>query len=124
METTAGRAWSATASKADSRSAAGATSAAVGLVPVLTLPWAHPNRVRSKPDAKTSPQKNATTIAAPKRAREYLMDIEMTHLLVMGVPDEDSLETRMRRPTVSAVGRSQRILYQKADPTAFGLRMT
>src|SRR3954466_2832964 len=85
IETTAGRAWSATASKADSRSAAGATSAAVGLVAEpFTLPWGHPKRVRLNPDAKTSPQTNATTIAAPKRAREYLA-MDASHLLLEDV---------------------------------------
>ena len=40
-------------------------------LPSFTRLCAQPKRVRSKPDAKTSPQRNATTIAAPKRAREY-----------------------------------------------------
>src|ERR1051325_6319004 len=74
IETTAGRAWSATASNAVSVSAAEAICAGAGFV-ALTRPCAQLKCVRSKPEAKTRPQKNATTIAAPKRAREYRLDI-------------------------------------------------
>ena len=42
---------------------------------------AQPKCVRSKPDAKTRPHRKATTIAAPKRAREYLVDIWRTYLM-------------------------------------------
>src|SRR4051794_36435423 len=75
IETTAGPAGSATASNDDSRSAAGAISAAVGLFAEPTRPCAQPKRVRSKPDAKMSPHMNATTIAAPNFARVYFVVI-------------------------------------------------
>src|SRR5262249_37498456 len=47
-----------------------------GLVGVLTRPCAQLKCVRSNPDAKIKPQRNATTIAAPKRARVYRLDID------------------------------------------------
>src|SRR5438105_15498022 len=78
IDTTAGRAWSATASNAVSVSAADATCAGAGLVGDVTRDCAQLKRVRSKPDAKRSPQRNATTIAAAKPAREFLLLIEHT----------------------------------------------
>ncbi len=85
IETTAGRAWSATASNADSRSTAGATCDALGFVAFVepTRPCAQLKCVRSKPDAKISPQKNATTTAALKRAREKRLVIRQIYLREM-----------------------------------------
>src|ERR1700748_1411238 len=64
-------------------STAEATCAAVGFV-AATRPCAQLKRVRSNPLAKTRPQTKATTMAAPRRAREDPVGIRESHLLVKG----------------------------------------
>jgi hypothetical protein len=107
-------------------SAAGAICAALGLVGAFTRACAQLNRVRSNPDAKISPHRNATATAAPRRAREKRLDIldigSLTLRKVVGVnvvhrdgeasferfvslPVEPRTLTRTSRPTVSTVGR-------------------
>src|SRR5687768_1472817 len=74
IDTTLGVTWSAMASKALPVSASDCTCDDDGFDP-FEPSCANPNRVRSRLDAKRSPQTNAVTTATPRRTREKLVGI-------------------------------------------------
>src|ERR1044072_3725613 len=95
---------------------ANAGAGTCGALEVDTRPCAQLNLVRSNPEAKTRPQKNATATAAPKRARGKL-------LIGAYLPElfEDSIKTLIasqRFLQCSTWNRPKRLGNGKSDEAA------